>query len=57
MKNQNLFLTGILTIAISCPAMADIAANAPSAKCDNGTLETYQANRHFKPNGMQILLT
>jgi len=42
MKNQNLFLTGILTIALSCPAMADIAANANSAKCDNGTLETYQ---------------
>ena len=42
MKNQNLFLTGILTITISCPAIADIAANANSAKCDNGTLDTYQ---------------
>jgi uncharacterized repeat protein (TIGR02543 family) len=42
MKNQNLLLTGILTIAISCPAFADIAANANSAKCDNGTLDTYQ---------------
>ena len=48
MKKQNLFLTSVLTIAISCPAMADIAANAQSAKCDNGVLGTYEGSSNLQ---------
>jgi hypothetical protein len=43
MKNQNLLLTGILTIAISCPAFATgIGASDTTADCDNSTLGTYE---------------
>jgi hypothetical protein len=49
MKNQNLFLTGILTIAISCPAFATgIGASDTTADCDNSTLGTYEGETNLQ---------
>jgi hypothetical protein len=49
MKNQNLLLTGILTIAISCPAFATgIGASDTTADCDNSTLGTYEGETNLQ---------